>query len=157
MDSKLQQRVKVTVNNKPFLVEIDDLSASPITVKVNGQSYKVDIETVTAEKTPGPDSPAASDMPPPLAPPSVPKPPIAPASTNLDGASAKEIKAPMPGHIIDIAVKVGDEISAGQTLCLLEAMKMKNTIRAPRAGVIASVGVTPGQAVTYGDVLVTFE
>jgi len=63
----------------------------------------------------------------------------------------------MLGHIIDIAVKPGDEVSTGQTLCSLEAMKMKNTIRSARDGVIASVDVTVGQPVTYGDVLVTFE
>ena len=63
----------------------------------------------------------------------------------------------MPGHIIDIVVEPGDAVSTGQALCSLEAMKMKNTIRSPRNGVIASVDVTVGQPVTYGDVLVTFE
>ncbi len=69
----------------------------------------------------------------------------------------KAVRAPMPGHIVDIVVKPGDEVSVGQPLCSLEAMKMKNAIRSPRDGLIAGVEVTTGQAVAHGDILVTFE
>ncbi len=69
----------------------------------------------------------------------------------------KAVRAPMPGHIVDIVVKPGDEVSVGQTLCSLEAMKMKNAIRSPRDGLIAGVEVTTGQAVAHGDILVTFK
>ncbi len=151
MDFK--RRVKVTVNGKPFLVEVDDLSASPMTVKVNGQPYLVDIEPVEAEQPPTGESTTALDT-------MLPPPPV-PAKTapplHLVGATDQAVKAPMPGHIIEIAVKPGDEVSPGQTLCSLEAMKMKNAIRSPRAGIIASVEVALGQPVGSGDVLLTFE
>jgi biotin carboxyl carrier protein len=62
----------------------------------------------------------------------------------------------MPGNILGIAVKPGDEVGFRQQLCSLEAMKMKNAIRSPRDGVIASVEVSEGQAVAHGDVLFTF-
>ncbi len=153
MDSISKRRVKVTVNDKPFLVEVNDLSASPLNVKVNGQSYVVNIETAAVEKAPADESPTALDT----ALPPAPTPAKTPPSANHAGASEKEVKAPMPGHIIEIAVKPGDEVSAGQTLCLLEAMKMKNAIRSPRNGVIAGIKITLGQPVTYGDILVAFE
>jgi biotin carboxyl carrier protein len=62
----------------------------------------------------------------------------------------------MPGTILDIRVQPGDEVAFQQELCSLEAMKMKNSIRSPRAGRIAEVRVAEGQTVAYGDVLFTF-
>jgi len=63
----------------------------------------------------------------------------------------------MPGDIVAVEVRPGVSVSAGDVICVLEAMKMKNLIRAPRDGVIASVEVSPGQSVDYGAVLVKFE
>jgi biotin carboxyl carrier protein len=63
----------------------------------------------------------------------------------------------MPGTIVSIAVQPGDQVEVGQDLCVLDAMKMNNRIRAPRAGTIAQVHVTVGQQVSYGQPLVTFE
>ncbi len=63
----------------------------------------------------------------------------------------------MPGTILDIAVKVGETVKYGQQLCALEAMKMKNAIRTPKDGVIASVNVNEGQTVAYGTLLFTLE
>jgi biotin carboxyl carrier protein len=157
------RRLKVTVNGNPFLVEIEDLSTSPLIVKVNGQSYVVEIETDEGENTLVGKTPPALDMaflPTPVslaAPVSTSVPAKAPSPSVPAGAIAKTVKAPMPGHIIDILVKPGDEINTGQPLCLLEAMKMKNTIRSPRGGTIASIDVTLEQSVGYGDILVTFE
>jgi biotin carboxyl carrier protein len=62
----------------------------------------------------------------------------------------------MPGSIVSVAVQPGDQVELGQDLCVLDAMKMNNRIRAPRAGTIAQVHVGPGQQVQYGDPLVTF-
>ena len=154
MDTTPKRSVKVTVNGKPFLVEVDDLSASPMMVNVNGTAYVVDIETVAVEQAPADESVPALDAtaPPEQVPEKASSAPASPAKV-----TGQEVKAPMPGHIIDIVVKPGEAVSTGQALCLLEAMKMKNTIRSPRDGVIASVDVTVGQPVTYGDVLVTFK
>ena len=65
--------------------------------------------------------------------------------------------APMPGDIIEVFVEPGQEVSKGDSLCVLDAMKMKNIIRSPRQGRIAAVVVSPGQSVDYGTELVTFE
>jgi biotin carboxyl carrier protein len=63
----------------------------------------------------------------------------------------------MPGVIQSILVKPGDAVEHGQTVVILEAMKMKNAIRSPRGGVVSEVPVQVGKSVGYGDVLVRFE
>lgn len=151
--SNSNQRLKLNINGKSYLVEVDDPFASPIMVKVNGQPYQVDIETDRVQKIPAAEAVAASET----VAARMPAPRQAPAPAIPTGATGQEVRAPMPGHIVDIVVGVGDEVSVGQELCSLEAMKMKNAIRSHRDGVIASVAATPGQAVAHGDILFTFE
>lgn len=137
---------KINVNAHEYLVEVGDLSHSPVTVIVNGRSYQVDITTETATATVEKDSKiptAVSTL--------VHTTPSTPSS----GGKYTQIHAPMPGHILNIAVKPGEYVQMGQTLCALEAMKMKNAIRAPREGMMTSINVTDGQSVTHGDILFT--
>lgn len=68
-----------------------------------------------------------------------------------------DIKAPMPGLILDVQVKEGDEVKEGDYLLVLEAMKMENTLTAPRDGVVKSVGVKKGQTVDKGQLLIEME
>ncbi|WP_116790324.1 acetyl-CoA carboxylase biotin carboxyl carrier protein subunit [Flavobacterium psychrotrophum] len=68
-----------------------------------------------------------------------------------------DIKAPIPGLILEIAVTEGQEVQENDTLLILEAMKMENTFHSPRAGVIKSIAVTKGQAVDKGQLLIEFE
>ena len=65
--------------------------------------------------------------------------------------------APMPGNINEVAVTAGQTVRAGQTLLVLEAMKMENEIVAPRDCVVASVAVSKGDSVNAGDLLVTLQ
>lgn len=144
------KRITVTINGKLFEVEVNDLHSSPLQVRVNGREYEVTVSPATAPSI----SAAASAMSSPAAPreqASLPKP--APASSMLSG---NVLSAPMPGVILNIAVKAGDKVAYGQQLCALEAMKMKNAIRSPREGTLASVEVQEGQRVNYGDVLFRF-
>ena len=69
--------------------------------------------------------------------------------------AGKPVTAPLPGTINDIRVKVGDKVSAGDTVVILEAMKMQNNIEAETSGTIASINVNKGDAVMEGDTLVT--
>ena len=136
-----EQSLRVIVNGKSYLVEVDDLTASPISVRVNGKPLSVEIEPLG--ESPSGLSPAEV-----LA---------TPQAVSAPGLSAKEVIAPMPGNIMDIRVGVGDQVNYKQELCNLEAMKMKNSIRSPHDGVIAAVKVREGQTVAYGDVLFVFE
>ena len=79
---------------------------------------------------------------------------IDPAGT---GDAAHEVRAMIPGRIVSVAVGLGDPVHAGQPLFVLEAMKMQNEIRAPRAGIVARVAVEPGRTVELGDVLLLLE
>ena len=68
-----------------------------------------------------------------------------------------EIKAPMPGLILDVAVEIGQQVEENQMLLILEAMKMENTLLSPRSGMIKSIDISKGQAVEKGQILITFE
>jgi len=67
------------------------------------------------------------------------------------------VTAPMPGLVRDVAVSVGDRVSAGDPLIVLEAMKMEHVLKAPREGVIKDVSTAQGSQVAAGDILVTLE
>ena len=154
MDSDRNQRLKVTINGNTYLVEIGDLNSSPITVEVNGQMYTVDIEmTDVVVEAPG-EAPATTWTEPTHYA-SFPESKV--TTTGSDGANERVVRAPMPGIIIQIAVKAGDHVSVGQELCSLEAMKMNNAIRSPCDGVVASIVASLGQTVNHGDILLTFE
>ena len=114
-------------------------------ITVNGESYKVQIEKeAEPEKKKvvlGQPVEAAADD--------------APAATNVNTSNA--IKAPLPGTITQICVEVGQEVKAGDTLVVLEAMKMANNIEAEADGKVTAICVKPGQAVLEEDALVVVE
>jgi biotin carboxyl carrier protein len=150
------KKIKVIVNEKPYEVEVGDMSISPFTVVVNGQSYQVTLEGEQDQEVRPVASVPAVPAPRPAAPTPAPVSAPAPKPATAPAASGDVLTAPMPGVILDIAVKPGDRVTVGQQLCALEAMKMKNAIRSPREGTIASVDVQDGQRVNYGEVLFRF-
>ena len=117
-------------------------------VTVNGVTYVVNVEEVV-------DGAAAPAPTPVVAPVVAPKaaPVSAPKTSGAAGAVA--VKAPMPGNIMKVNVKVGDSVKKGDVLVVLEAMKMENDICAPADGVVASVEVAQGATVETDAVLVT--
>ena len=103
-------------------------------ITVNGVAYSVSVEETAAGA-----APVAAAAP------------AAPAGA----AGAVAVKAPMPGNILDVKVKAGDSVKAGDVLAILEAMKMENEIVAPQDGTVASVNVNKGDTVNSGDTLVS--
>ena len=77
--------------------------------------------------------------------------------TSGKSKQVNEIKAPMPGLILDIPIKVGQKVVENDVLLILEAMKMENSISSPRKGVIKSINIQKGDAVDKGALLITFE
>ena len=67
------------------------------------------------------------------------------------------VEVPITGKIISVNVKVGDKVSEGDVLCMLESMKMENPIVAPAGGVIIEVGITPDQVAKPGDTIAIIE
>jgi biotin carboxyl carrier protein len=141
-------KLTVKIDSQTYEVEVGDLNARPIQATVAGEAFEVwpELESQPVEATPIKAVPAPVVAP-------APKPAAAPAPA----ASNDAVRAPIPGVIISIAVQPGANISRGQELCMLEAMKMNNAIRSPRDGKVAAVPVSVGQAVKHGDVLITFE
>ncbi|MEY2963662.1 MAG: hypothetical protein RL754_923 [Bacteroidota bacterium] len=76
---------------------------------------------------------------------------------NLGGAKASKLKAPMPGKVLQIMVEAGREVAKGESLLILEAMKMENVLKAEQDGIVKSVNVSVGDAVEKNAVLIDFE
>lgn len=120
-------------------------------IKVNGKTYEVkvmgitEVEPVEVKTVKGAVSAPAAQ-----AAPASEKPAAAPVASG-NGTS---VPSPMQGTILDVKVKAGDAVKAGQVLCILEAMKLENEIKAPNDGTVVSVNVTKGQQVNSKDTLV---
>lgn len=134
----------VTVNGIPFEVEMKQ------PVKAGKQKVKLSEERRVKSEEFNSSSSAATNAS------SATNESSAPTTkTATAAASGKPVVAPLPGTINEIKVKVGDKVNAGDTVVVLEAMKMQNNIDAEASGTIASINVNKGDAVMEGDTLVT--
>ncbi len=115
------------------------------TITVNGNIYDVTVEEGTGSAAP---APAAA---PKAAPKAAPAPAAAPAAAA--GAGAVKVTASVPGKVFKVEASVGQAVKAGDTIIILEAMKMEIPVVAPQDGTVASIDVSAGQAVESGDVL----
>ncbi|MDW7709291.1 MAG: biotin/lipoyl-containing protein [Deferrisomatales bacterium] len=143
-------RYDLVINGNPYRVEIGRISGTGASVTVNGVPYEVEIPAGGAAPTPTPAATPAPAAPPPRAPIAAPAAPAAPVL-----GAGEVITAPMPGHILSVAVKVGDAVEVGDTVLVMEAMKMENEIKAHVAGTVSEVKVAKGQDVGVGEVLMT--
>jgi biotin carboxyl carrier protein len=145
-------KLQVKIDDQTFEVEIEDLSSRPIMVNVQGE-----VVEVWPEETASPTAaaaPAATQAPVPsaLAPVRVSPPPAAAAAAN----SSSAVLAPLPGTIVGITVREGQTIKRGEELLTLEAMKMKNSIRAGRDGNIGTIHVKVGDQVRHNQILLEY-
>lgn len=147
------REMKINVNGTSYDVKVGDLNASPVEVTVNGKVYHVDLGQQTTVAASRPVS-APVAAPKPVSVPAVPAPAPAPVAAPQGGGNADEVRAPLPGIVRDILVKPGEQVTAGQQLLALEAMKMKNAIRSPRDGVVASIEVAEGKRVAFSELLI---
>jgi pyruvate carboxylase subunit B len=132
----------VKVAGKGYEVEIEDIHARPITARVDGQVFEVEPEDGSRLAIQKEASELKSiDL-----------------AKNPSGlsTSANELTAPLPGTVIEVFVKAGDQIETGQVVLIIEAMKMKNSIRSTRAGKITEVLVSAGQTVAHKQPVVKF-
>ncbi len=144
-------KIRVQINNQTYEVEVGDLQARPIKAIVDGETFEVwpaEGSVPSAAAAPvatAPAAPVAPQAPAPVpAPAPAPRPAAAPAG---NGNVSKQVVAPIPGTILSINVKEGQEVVFGQELATLEAMKMKSAIRANRAGKIGTIHVAAGDKV----------
>lgn len=139
---------KYKINGNEYAVCINEVNDTTANVTVNGEEFKVEWEKPKEEKPIVKIQPAAAK------PASTPTPT---AATPTVAAKGNAIKTPLPGVIIDVKVNVGDMVKKGDTVVVLEAMKMENNINADRDGKIIAVQVTKGDTVADGAVLVVLE
>ena len=145
--SHIMKEYKYKINGNEYNVAVEELEGNKANVTVNGKSYQVELDRPAKPAVSKPVArPAAA---PAAAPVSAPAPKAAPAAGGVG------IKAPLPGVILDIKVKVGDTIAKGQTVAILEAMKMENNINADREGTVVSINVEKGQSIAEGTDIIT--
>ena len=162
----MSQIVKVKIDGGWHVVEVGDLSERPVRAVVDGFPVDVEIgdasEGAPAETARRP-APSRTARPPSAAPavrtsPAAPPPsPSAAVSASASANPNKLFTAPMPGIILEISVKPGDRVVTGDTICVLEAMKMQQRLRADWSGVVKSVLVTVGQQVMDGSPIAELE
>ena len=142
---------KYKINGNLYNVVIGDIEDNIAHVEVNGTHYTVEMEKKAKAEAAKPVArPAAKPAPAP-APASTPAPAAKPA------AGKSGVKSPLPGVILDIKCNVGDEVKKGQTLIILEAMTMENSINADKDGKITAINVSKGESVLEGTDLVIIE
>lgn len=140
---------KYKINGNVYKVGIGDIENGIASIEVNGTPYKVELEqkeTVKTVKLPKTEPSAKSAA----SAPQVAKPTVVSSGTYA-------VKAPLPGVVLSITVKVGDVVKASDTVLILEAMKMENAIHAGRDGKVASINVNQGDSVLEGAALITIE
>ncbi len=131
---------KFKINGNEYNVDINSVEGNIADVTVNGASYKVEMDTPVAPAAPVP-APAAPE---PAAAAAAAPAPAAPAGTG------KAVTSPLPGVIIEVSVKEGQAVKAGQKVAVIEAMKMENEIQASSDGTVTAILVHKGDSVLEG-------
>ena len=149
------KQYKYTINGTQFDVTIDSINGSQAKVEVNGIPFEVtmhgsslveeDLPTVSTEGAAAPAAPPAAPAAEPAA---------APAPKGAAGAGTP-VKAPLPGVVTKVLVQNGQAVKKGETVLVLEAMKMENNINAECDGAITGICVAPGDSVKEGTTLLT--
>lgn len=124
----------ILYQNKSYTAELvkTDRESKTFTFKINGRTYPVTLKDkfdLLLEKM---------------------------GLNNAAGSKVNNVKAPMPGLIVDLKIQVGDSVKQGDALLILEAMKMENILKSPGAGVVKNLKVKKGDSVEKGQVLVEF-
>ena len=146
-------KYNVKINDKTYTVEIEDINTRPVIAHVDGDRFEVMPEHAdqveTGEEASGTKSIAEKKT-------FNPNPaPAASSSPNL-ALSGNTLTAPLPGTVIAVFVKAGEKVEAGQVVVIIEAMKMKNSIRSVYSGTISNVLVSAGQSVAHKQALIKF-
>lgn len=136
------KKFKFTIRGNDYEVEILKYEDNVAKVEVNGTQYAVEVRSeVKQSKTP---VLVRQEVPAPTR-----------SETKIKKTiGATQIKSPLPGNIMHVYIKTGDEVKKGDNLMVLEAMKMENNIQAEKDGQISAVKVHPGESVLEGDVLI---
>ena len=141
--------LRVKVGDHWYSVQVGDLGQSPVEVTVDGETLYVEVEGLP--QTPPPATRRGRSRRPDI------EPPAPRTRSRAADPSDNIMRSPMPGKVIAILVRPGDHVSAGDEVCVVEAMKMEQSIRAFRDGVVKTVHVQPMDSVRANDPLIELE
>ena len=145
----MTRKIKIKIDGRSYLVEVKDINANPIEMTVDGEEISVNLEdgdsAVIAKSAVEFKRNKSNE--------------VLKEETSISSPGKilatpgpiKNFTAPMPGTIISIAVKVGDQVVPGDDICILEAMKMQQTLRAEWAGIVNEIHVANGDQIQGGD------
>lgn len=128
------------INGKEYQVAIGEADGKMLSVNVNGADYQVELE----------HAPVAAPAAAPVTPAQTAAPAAAPAPKSVPAGAAEKVNSPLPGVIVEVSVKEGQAVKAGQKVAVLEAMKMENEIPAPKDGTITAIHVNKGDSILEG-------
>ena len=134
------------INGKEYSVCVDSVKGDHAEVTVNGKKYEVEISRPKAQiEIPTRPVQSASEEPAPFRSP----------SRRKVGSAGMTVESPLDGNIISVNVKIGEAVRSGQTVAVLEAMKMENEIQAECGGTVTAVHIGKGDHVTVGEPIIT--
>ena len=149
--NKYQYKVK----GIDYEVEIAEVEGNIAKVNVNGIPFEVELQKpINAAKHPTMNKPKVEAPKPAAQPAAAPRPTAKPAAVAPAGAGSP-VKAPLPGTVTEVKVQVGQQVNVGDTVLVLEAMKMQNNIESEYAGQVTSITVKQGDTVMEGSVMMT--
>ena len=146
-------KYNVKIEDQTYVVEIEDIHARPIVARVDGVPIQVWPEEVERIEL------ASSNKTTQIVKPSLSKTAPLPSTGHIPSGVAlnvRDVRAPIPGVIISVLIKPGDTVEYSQELFVIEAMKMRNSIRASRSGSVAEILVTQGQTVNHNEILLRY-
>ncbi len=133
---------KYKINGLKFTVSVGEVVDNEVSVEVNGVPYKVELDKAAPQKPALSQSGKTAGVSNAV---KTAEKPVKAAPAKAGSASA--VKSPLPGTIMSISVKVGDTVKSGDTVCVLEAMKMENDVKTTVSGTVKQILVNPGDAV----------
>ncbi len=148
---------KINVDSMNFEVEVGEITGGTAQVTVNGKPYKIIIEGYDNLNGGVAAAPVQTSLEPVNSPVSTEPVVPAPAARKIASAGAGSIVAPIPGLILDIMVKVGDSVEAGDPVVIIEAMKMENNLVTDTTGIVREINVQKGAQVNTGDLIMIIE
>jgi len=148
-------KYEVSVDGKQYEVEIVRDDGRRALLKVDGREYEVDASNVSTGSAPAASpSPAAPTPEPQRSPAATAAPAAAPGA---DGSGDLQIRAPMPGLVLQVCASVGQRVKNGEALLRLEAMKMENDVQSQAEGTVKEILVAQGDEVQEGELLMVLE
>ncbi|MDL2251833.1 biotin/lipoyl-binding protein [Odoribacter sp. OttesenSCG-928-J03] len=142
------KKYKFKINGQTYEVEVNAFDGNNATVDVNGTSYNVEVvgeeikaKTPVLARTPVVNKPGEGEI----------------KKATSSGGAVYKVESPLPGTVFKLKVAVGDTVKTGETIMIMEAMKMENNIITEKGGVIRSIKVREGDAVLQGAVLVEID